>query len=91
MFMMVMMPLAVMLVVLVLIIRMLMLMVLILMRVAVFGSKRRRVMRLQSLSTMITVLGRMVGSSGVNVKFYAGNSCTSLTLEMQVAIAEVQF
>ena len=46
---------------------------------------------IRCLSMEIVVLRSMVSCSGVNVKFYAGDSCASLALEMQVAIAQVQF
>jgi hypothetical protein len=40
---------------------------------------------------MMRLLRGIVGCSGVNIEFYAGNACASLSLEMKVAIAELQF
>jgi hypothetical protein len=40
---------------------------------------------------VMTVLRGIVGCSGVNVEFYTGDPCASLSLEMKVAIAEFQF
>src|ERR1700730_15329104 len=39
----------------------------------------------------LRVLRCIVGCSGVNVEFHTGDSGAGLTLEMQVAIAQLQF
>jgi hypothetical protein len=42
------------------------------------------------LRRVIMVLRNVVGGSGVNIEFYAGDPSAGLALEMQVAIAEIQ-
>src|ERR1700683_4055543 len=37
------------------------------------------------------LLRGIVGCSGVNIEFYAGDACAGLSLEMEVAIAQFQF
>jgi hypothetical protein len=43
------------------------------------------------LRRVSSVLGGVVRCSGVNVEFYAGDSCARLPLEMEVAIPQIQF
>jgi hypothetical protein len=43
------------------------------------------------LVTLMRLLRGIVGCSGVNVEFYAGDACPGLSLEMEVAIAQFQF
>jgi hypothetical protein len=43
------------------------------------------------LVIVMSILRGIVGCSGVNVEFYTGDSCASLSLKMKVAIAEFQF
>jgi hypothetical protein len=43
------------------------------------------------LCKVILIVGSIVRSAGVDVEFNAGDPSTSLALEMQVAIAQVQF
>jgi len=43
------------------------------------------------LMTLKRPLRGIVGCSGVNIEFYAGDACAGLSLEMEVAIAQFQF
>ena len=43
------------------------------------------------LMTLMRLLRGIVGCSGVNIEFYAGDACPGLSLEMKVAIAQFQF
>src|ERR1700722_5412813 len=53
---------------------------------ATLGGHLRRLRR-----SVIMILRYVMGSSGVNIEFYAGDPSAGLALEMQVAIAEIQF
>jgi hypothetical protein len=43
------------------------------------------------LVMVMRFLRGVVGCSGVNIEFYAGDACAGLSLEMEVAIAQFQF
>jgi hypothetical protein len=70
---------------------MLVIVMLVIVIVGGFAGQGGRLFRLLILGSMRRVLQCIVRCSGVNVEFHTGNSRPGLTLEMQVAIAELQF